>query len=234
MSLPGLKFNGEHSSDYGLIMRYFIPQPPAPKKIKAEVPFMDSVYDFSTIATNGEKVYRQRKIKVGFTILAGSKGQLHGMYANAMRWLVESPQSQLIVDFMSDVYYLAEVEDAPDWDEEHENGEFEVDFIAEPFKYGVETMSNQTWDLFNFETDALWDMGYIVSGTQNIQVYNPGRTVTPTINSNAIMTAELNGYTMNLSVGDNKDYRFRLKNGYNTITTTGTGILDFKFRKEVF
>ena len=234
MSLPGLKFNEQHSSDYGLIMRYFIPQLPAPKKIKAEVPFMDSVYDFSTIATNGEKVYGQREVKVGFAILANSKGQLHAMYSNAMRWLIENPQGKLISDYIIDVYFLAEVEDAPDWSEVQETGEFEVTFTAEPFKYGIDLMGELIWDNFNFETDVLQELTFIVAGTKTVDIYNPGRSICPKINASTNMSVVLNGYTLNLVAGDNINYRFRFKYGHNTVAINGTGTLEFIFRKEVF
>lgn len=41
----------------------------------------------------------------------------------------------------------------------------------------------------------------------------------------------LNGYTANLQVGDNKDYRFKLQPGINIILVTGTGHIKFIFRK---
>jgi hypothetical protein len=76
------------------------------------------------------------------------------------------------------------------------------------------------------------DTDFDVNGNKVIAIYNPGRAVIPVINVNADMTASIGAYTVNLIPGDNKDYGFKLQSGSNQISITGTGHIEFIFRKE--
>lgn len=234
--MRGLKFNNKHSfTDFGLILEKKSIQPPSKKKIKVEVPFMNSSYDFSTVATGGEQVYTHREVTVIFGLPTKSKQQLQVLYSKILSWLEDVPQSQLIFDDMADLYFLAEVENAPSFEEMLMFGKLTVTFICEPFKFGVnlEGVENIKWDSFNFETDYMTPTQFTVAGTQAISLYNSGRVVTPTINCSAAMTAKIGTYTANLVAGDNKDWRFRLQPGENLITVTGSGTIKFNWRKEV-
>lgn len=62
-------FNGKSSyKDLGVIVTYFKAQPPEPKTIKQDVPFMNGSYDFSKLY--GEVFYNERIIncKVQFKV----------------------------------------------------------------------------------------------------------------------------------------------------------------------
>lgn len=226
-------FNGKKSyDDFGLILESFNIQPPSKKKIKESVPFMNGSYDFSTVATNGEPVYNERTIRINFYLAERNRAMLYIKYSQMMTWLLAAGKSELIFTDMPDTYFLAEVEEAPDFEEIVARlGRFQITFVGEPFKYGVDYEGQKLWDPFNFETDYMQDTEFDVIGSATATIYNPGLPVVPLINVNASMIVTLNGYIANLQPGDNKDYKFKLQPGANSITVTGTGHIKFLFRK---
>ncbi|MCM8900622.1 phage tail family protein [Caldicoprobacter algeriensis] len=218
--------------DFGLVIESFNIQPPSKKKIKQSVPFMNGSYDFSMVGSNGEIVYTERTIKVNFWFSEINRGLLYNKYSQALEWLLGAGQSELIFTDMPDTYFLAEVEEAPDFGEVVARlGRFQITFIAEPFRYGVDYEGQKLWDPFNFETDYMQDTEFDVIGSETVTIYNPGRPVIPTINVNAAMFATLNNYTVALQQGDNIDRNFMLLPGANVIDIIGTGHIKFLFRK---
>lgn len=231
-ALRGVTFNSKHNKDLNVVMQSKLIQSPSKKKIKETVPFMNGSYDFSTIATNGEITYSEREITIVFGLPAETKEQLQVLYSNVLEWLVDVGKQKLIFDDIRDYYYMAEVEEATSFEQTMEFGKLEVKFVADPFKYSINYIGLDLWDIFNFEEDIVQDSSYDINGSRTINVYNPGRSVRPIINCTAPMTIIQNGKTYNLSVGDNKLYGFYLKSLMNNLTINGTGRINFIFRKE--
>ena len=232
MIITSCDFNGKNSyDDFELIMESKVILPPSKKKIKGEVPFANSSYDFSTIGSNGEITYNDRNITVIFILPTISKLRLHILYSKVLEWLQDVPQSKLIFGDMKDYYFLAEVESASSFEEIAICGKLTVTFVAEPFKVGVNLEGNTLWDTFNFNTDVMQDTSYDVVGNKSINIINVGRLVTPTINCTAAMSITLNSKTYNLAIGDNTIYGLKLLKGDNNITVVGNGKIKFIFRK---
>jgi predicted phage tail component-like protein len=234
--MRGFKFNGKHiyqDLDFKIFMQSKSIQPPSKKKVKDSVPFMDGSYDFSTVGTNGEPTYEERKITIILGLPADNKERLYMLYSKTLEWLSDAGKSQLIFDDIQDYYFMAEVEDASSFEEIMAFGNLTVEFTAEPFKKGLYLVGSEEWDTFNFEDDMMQDVEFDVVDTKTITLYNPGRTINPVINCNAVMSIVKSGVTYNLVVGDNKKYGFKLQNGANSIVINGTGHIKFLFRKEV-
>ena len=230
--LRGCTFNSKHNNDFGLVMHSKSIESPAKKKVKDSVPFMNGSYDFSTIGSNGEITYSERKITVIFGLPAESKEQLQVLYSRALEWLVDVGKSKLVFDVIKDYYFMAEVEDTSSFEETMEFGLLTVTFTADPFKSSLDYVGTNIWDTFNFEEDYLQDSEYDIVGSQIITIYNPGRTIRPIINCTSAMTLIQNGKSFNLAIGNNKLYGFYLTNLANTLTINGTGKINFIFRKE--
>lgn len=230
--MNGITFNAKHSyNDFGLIMNSRKITTPSKKKIKSDVPGMNSVYDFSTIASNGELIYNQRTIECVFTLLASSKHELQAKASRVAEWLQDATQSQLVFDDISYFYFMAEVEGEIEINEEHNVAEITVQFIAEPFKTSFDYVGSTLWDTFNFDEDTLQDSSYDVAGTKTVSVYNPGRLTTPTISCSTIMSVVFAGKTYSMTVGDNFPYGLKLLNGNNTLVINGTGHISILFKK---
>lgn len=230
--MKGFKFNNEHSyDDYNLLLESKKILPPAKKKIKTDVPFMNGTYDFSTIATNGENVFTERTIEVVFNLIANNKEILYMKYSEILEWLSDTGQQQLIFDDIKDYYFLAEVEGITDFNEAIRIGKFKVIFTCQPFKMGINLEGADIWDTFNFEIDVAQDVVFDVVGTKTINIRNVGRLVCPIINASAPMSLVFNSKTYNLIAGDNRIYGLKLLNGDNNMIVNGTGHINFIFRK---
>lgn len=231
----GLTFNGKHSyRDFRIRIESKTIQPPSKKKIKVEVPGMNSSYDFSTVATGREPVFTQREIQIAFGLPTKTREELYILYSRILEWLEYAGQSQLTFDDIPGYYFLAEVESGPDFEQILKSGRMEVEFVAEPFKYGIDYEGDgKLWDTFCFETDALQNTSFDVAGSLNIVVVNTGRPIIPQVIVSADMSCTLNGYTAIFTPTKDKDYKFKFQPGENQITITGTGNIEFRFRKEV-
>ena len=230
--LRGFTFNDKHNSEFKVVMHSMSIQPPQKKKVKETVPFMNGSYDFSTIGSNGEIVYSEREITIVLGLPSESKEQLQMLYSKILEWIVDAGKHKLVFDVSRDYYYMAEVEESSSFEEIMEFGKLTLKFIAEPFKKSIDYIGANLWDTFNFEEDYLQDSGYDIVNTQNIILYNPGRTVRPIINCSAPMTMTKGSKTYNLVTGDNQLYGFYLTSLANELVITGTGRINFTFRKE--
>ena len=230
----GITFNNKHSfSDFNLILNSKEISTPSKKKIKSGVPGMNSLYDFSTVASGGEIVYNQRSLKYNFTLLCNSKAQLHSQLSVIFQWVQDTPQSQLIDDTIKDYYFLAEIEDDISIKEDNDTAEITFNFIAEPFKNSINLEGNDIWDTFNFDEDVFQDVAYVVSGSKTITIINTGRLISPVINVTSNMTITINSKTFNLLTGDNTVYGLKLLSGSNSLYVVGNGSINFIWRKVV-
>lgn len=232
----GFSFNNRNSyNDFGLILEEHSIQPPKKVKILDSIPGMNGSYDFSTVASNGEQVYDTREIDIKVFLMQSDKTRLHFLYTRVLEWLMGTGQSKLIFDFLPGYYFMAEVQEAPSWDELIETGELSIKFVAEPLKYGTELAGDLLWDNIDFDLpDYIQDTSFTVNGAKTITLYNPGsHGIIPTIVANGDITCTLNGYTTTFPQGTSTDYGFKLENGTNIINISGNGNIQFNFRKEV-
>lgn len=228
-----MKFNSKTPEELGV---YFLKKTvlsPSKKKIKENIAFMDSVYDFSSVATMGEPIYTQRIIKCTFAIVGRSKEELHSFYTLALDWLMTPGQQKLEFDDMPGYYYLGEVEETSSFDEVVIIGEMEVTFICEPFKYSVDLVGHEAWDNFNFLLDYMQDTSYTINGNQTISIINQGKNLVPYIVCSSAMTLTLRGYSYNLTAGEQRNFGIILLHGDNSLAITGNGTIEFKFRREL-
>jgi predicted phage tail component-like protein len=218
-----INFNGKKSfTDFGLVLNYFKPQPPAPNVIKITVPFMSGSYDFSTIVSQGEITYQDRKIETQFQFIGPKKSEMFIKYSQILEWLMSPGKQQLIQSNDPTWYYMAKVDDVPDWDNLERLGTLKVDFIADPFKYNVDKFGDDIWDDFCFLTDyTQYGNEFNIDGTgpgTTLIIYNNGRFITPIINVDVdgmTMWSNNNQKNYHLVKGDNIIYEIRLKNGEN-------------------
>lgn len=232
--MDGITFNGKHSyNDFRLCVEEIKIGSPSKIKVTDTVPYMNSSYDFSTVGSDGEIVYGPRPISVKLALLCYTREQLYTVYSQVLEWLVDAGQCVLIFDFMYDFYFLAEVQEAPSWDEFVDNGDLSIAFVCEPFKYSTSYMGDGAWDNINFLTDYMQDTNeFNISGSTTITMYNNGRLKAPVINCSSAMTVTFNNKTYNLVQGDNKLWGLKLQNGKNDLAFSGNGTVKILFRWE--
>ncbi|MCD2345822.1 phage tail domain-containing protein [Clostridium guangxiense] len=228
-------FDGKNSySDFGLIAEEIKIQSPSKRKVKETIPGMSGYLDFSTVISGGEQVYDTRPITAKLFLSKDNREDLYNLYTRVLEWL-GAGQSQLIFDFMPGYYFLAEIEDAPTWDEFVDNGDLEVKFTAQPYKYSITNYGDLLWDNIDFSLpDYIQETTFSVNSSKTVTIYIPGNhSIIPSVVVNNDTSCTLNNYTVTFTTSKTTDWLFKLKPGANNITITGNGNIEFQFRKEV-
>lgn len=201
----GVTFNGKNSfNDFGLYIEEKHINPPVPKIIKDSIPYQNGQYDLSMVGSNGHVVYDTRTIIIKFLLANDTMEDLYELYSSILEWLINTGQNQLIFDFMPDYYFLVRVQDVPTFDEFVDNGDLQVTFICDPFKY---VRNNQ-----------------VIAMATPMTIYNPYIYSSPNIRiySNGIGNFILNGktYAINTTTYVDLNYLY-LESGQNTISFNG-------------
>ncbi|MFT8312964.1 MAG: distal tail protein Dit [Clostridium sp.] len=205
MAILGVTFNNKNSyTDFNLYIEEKHINPPVPKIIKDSVPYQNGQYDLSMVGSNGHVVYDTRTIIIKFLLANDTMEDLYELYSSVIEWLLNVGQSQLIFDFMPDYYFLVRVQDVPTFDEFVDNGDLQVTFICDPFKY---VRNNQ-----------------VIAMATPMTIYNPYIYSSPNIRiySNGIGNFILNGktYAINTTTYVDLNYLY-LESGQNTISFNG-------------
>lgn len=231
-----MTFDGVHSTQYGLdVQSDKSVGLPAKKKITVDIPYSSSVIDLSGLY--GIQAYEEIEIEVPFHVMDRvnmQKERLYMLWHKAINWL-ESKNSKvwLVDDVDPDWHYLAEVQEAPSWDEfKTAHGTLTVKFTAYPFRIKNTAEGDDVWDTFNFDTDIAQVVEYDISGSKTIELYNLGLTQsTPAITATGSFKIESNGVSFEVETGTS-EVDWALAPGLNTIVITGTGHIAFNFHRE--
>ncbi len=233
----GIKFNGRHSTDFGLILLKgkeigF----PEKNKIEVRVPFSNAVIDLSNIY--GSQTFGERSIKHVFLIRDFKNKDAESMYrlwTKVVNWLTQPTTKQpMYDDIMHKYYYLAEVVKAPSLEDMVSTGKLTVEWTCYPFRIYELFEGHDIWDDFDFEFDIAQEIEYEINGSRNIQLFNVGSNVAiPEIITDNALSITIKNQTINLVSGSTKLSRIRLLPGVNDLNVTGTGSIKFNFHKEL-
>lgn len=237
----GIKFNGHHSSEFGLkVLNTKVIGMPSKKKVTISLPYSNNVVDLSGLY--GKTKFNERTLEVDLRAENHStqnKELLYHRWTEIINWLMEPDGKTILVDdVMSNYYYLAEVVDAPTWEEYANSGDIKIKFNCYPFRIHAELEGNDIWDFFDFDTDIAQETKFTVNGSKTILQINDGATeIQPTIVCDADLMLKIGDATYQLSAGklnpDTASYPFTLPVGENLITITGIGNIEFQWRKEL-
>jgi hypothetical protein len=230
----GITFNGKHSyNDFGLRVIDKTIGNPSKIKVKERIPFSNQIYDFSQIY--GGQEYEERQLTYVFDLKDYDKKMLAIRKTEILNWLMGPiGKTKLVDDYIEGYYFLAEVEEAPDFDEMRFRGTLTVNFTAYPFQIAELHEGNDIWDTFNFLLDVAQITDFTVNGSLFAKIINPGVSVlVPTIISNAQMSIIKEGSTFLVPPGTSKSPDFCLYPGENPMTIQGKGTISFKSYKEL-
>lgn len=234
MSRFGITFDGKHSyRDFGLTVAERVIGNPKKRKIKERIPFSNVEYDFSGIY--GGQEYEERTITYVFNVKDYDKIDLENKKTQVINWLLKpNKKVKLVDDYIPGYYFLAEVEENPNFDEMRYHGRLTVNFTAYPFRIAEREEGHDIWDEFNFLLDYAQETKFDVSGSLDVVLYNPGINVShPIINATEPMEIVKNGITYSIPIGQSQSFDFSLAPGKNEFTVKGNGTISFHFRKEL-
>lgn len=233
----GIYFNGKHSyRDLG-ITHGTVREIGVPNKIKVikRPPFSNVDIDFSELY--GDQVYEDRPLRYSFNLVDRNNKIEHISTTKTVltNWLMNSNGKQrLYDDLYPNYYFLAEVEDAVDIEEDWTKGLLTVTFNAYPFMIHELKEGHDLWDEINFATDVLQPTKFDVSGTKEITLVNAGTPdVSPNIITDSPFSITLRGQKFNVSTRLTDSQRFVLKSGENRLKLEGNGRIEFIFYQEL-
>lgn len=232
----GIKFNGKHSNDLGYTISERSIGFPSKRKIMVSVPFSNVEYDFSELY--GAQAYTPRQLTYKFNVLDPNNLTPESMQIEKIKiinWLMSSNGKQkLYDDTIPGYYFLAEVVDAADLEDDWETGTLTVNFTAYPFMIAELPEGHDIWDKFNFELDYSQKVNFEVNGSLEIILINPGIVdVIPEITCSNSMKIIKEDIEYTVSSGTTKDEDFTLKPGENVLEVSGNGKISFTFYKEL-
>lgn len=227
----GFERGGIHTKEYNMWLIERSAPTPEEKTIVESVPFMQGIYDFSTIL--GERVYINRTLTYVFEIIERNYQYRKVDQTALENWLMRDGYVPLYDDHDPGYYYLAKCMSIDT--EDTEGGmTVTVEFEAYPFKVSILPEGHDIWDEFNFELDVAQDVEYQVNGSLTINLLNVGaRTISPTVTASSPMTIQKDGVTYEVPEGESKSEKFRLNIGENPMTITGNGTIKFTWNKEL-
>lgn len=233
----GIRFNGHHSSEFGLdVLDNKQISFPNKNKILVGIPHSSLVHDFSTVT--GIQPYEERDFTIPFNIIdrnLWNKDSMYEMWTRVVAWLMESNKKiPLIDDVMSRYYYMAEVQEAPDFDEIRFRGTLTVKFKCYPFRIATLREFNGFWDEFSLVSGIDLDSDFLISGITEIVIFNLGiGKIAPMLSASSAMTIKKGSQTFSIPKGESRSSEFFLDSGMNVLEVTGNGSLSFTFYSEV-
>ena len=219
--------------DYDSILMYLDIGYPELNRIAHTVPFMNGVYDFTDLY--GNATWSERTITVHIRHKSGELGRsmLNGYYDNISLWLLSQPMSKLKFDHIRG-YFTGRVTGFSTREAYNILGYIEVTFTCHPFREWEEYEGNNLWDPFCFETDIMQDTKFEVNGKKTVTVHNLSATsVIPLVICNDTMKVTKGGRNFTFEQGETNNPIFELAPGANTMTITGYGEIEFKFKRMV-
>ena len=211
--VKGVLFDEKHSySDFGLVLNSKDISLPEPKTYIIDVPCADGSLDLSTALTGGDIKYKNRTIKLDFTVLKpwNQLEILRSTIANHLHGKV----MKVIFDADFDSYYTGRCR-ITSFNSSSVPATLTIEIDAEPYKYNVE-------ETVIFET---------VSGEKTIYIDEQLMKVVPTITVSNDMTLTYKTKLHQLYVGANIIPDIMLYSAeHNELTFNGNGDVTITFR----
>lgn len=205
---------------------------PSPVTKLEKIPFSNTFLDFSS--TNGVLEYSTRTISITFKLdkYITNTSSLNSVYFNLINSLSSVDFKKLEIDFLEG-YFLARIESCSSFDLMQEDRLIEVVFLCMPFRHIEDSVGNEAWDTFVFDTDILQETEYIVNKSKNITLYNQSIALeTVTIIADSVFKVVYDNVEYSIKNGTNKEV-FKLNIGINNLNVQGTGTIKFNYYKEV-
>lgn len=231
----GATFDGDmHTwADFRLIPKSKLTfDPSAPRYILEELPGASGEIDHSDILT-GSVAYDDREGK--FAFLAFNETGYLIQYKAIKAYFNGSVRKCVLDDDPEHEYrgrfYLSS------WKSHEDVSECEITYVAEPFRYSVETITKPDWlwDDMEFASDDYLYFAYFSVELQKARtLVNEGTiAVAPTIICTAPMSVEMDGATFYFQTGSSTNPIFRLSPGRNLCTFYGNGTVRVAYPREV-
>lgn len=228
--MKGVYFDNIHSfDDLGLILSKAVIEPPSIKTKKIEVPGADGVINLTQF--DGNVHYYNRKISLTFTARNANKywNSIISMVSNALH----GKEMDIVLED-DPAYIWHGVVSVKEQFKKKTIGTIEVEVDAEPYKYSKFTSTDDVeWDSFDFNNGIMQNLNNIlVSDVKEVSFYGYRKSVVPVfmVTESSTISVIFNGKETQLNCGENKILDIVIKEGINTLTFKGEGLVEIRFR----
>ena len=222
--------------DFGFVIKDLYIGMPQPNLILESVPYMQGVYDFSSVG--GETKYTTREIQITLQLDRYEYFIKNIVYFNlkVVNWLnnVQTMQ-ELKIDYIQGTF-LARVEEIGELQVTEDTIELSVKFKAQPFRTWDLYEGHNIWDEMNFDSDWFQEVKFTTLDDEyktEIELNNISVTkAKPIINVTGNVTLEYGGFIYTFTKGQYIN-TIRLEKGINKLKIYGYGTIEFLWRKEL-
>ena len=222
--------------DFGFTIKELYIGMPQPNLILESVPYMQGVYDFSSVG--GETKYTTRDIQITLQLDRYEYFIKNIVYFNlkVVNWLnnVQTMQ-ELKIDYVQGTF-MARVEEIGELQVTEDTIELAVKFKAQPFRTWDLYEGHNIWDEMNFDSDWFQDTKFTVLDDEykvDIELKNISVTkAKPVIIVDGNVKVEFDGFIY--TFGSGKYYnQIWLSKGINKVKLYGYGTIEFVWFKEL-
>ena len=222
--------------DFGFVIKDLYNGMPQPNLILESVPYMQGVYDFSSVG--GETKYTTRDIQITLQLDRYEYFIKNIVYFNlkVVNWLnnVQTMQ-ELKIDYVQGTF-MARVEEIGELQVTEDTIELAVKFKAQPFRTWDLYEGHNIWDEMNFDSDWFQDTKFTVLDDEykvDIELKNISVTkAKPVIIVDGNVKVEFDGFIY--TFGSGKYYnQIWLSKGINKVKLYGYGTIEFVWFKEL-
>lgn len=229
----GFTFGDYNSTENGMFLISRDAPTPDEKEIVESVPYMQGVYDFSTL-NGGERYFDNRQITYQVMLFNSDYSTRKGAEQEIKRRLVPLGIQALYDTHDIGFHWLGKVKTVTVEDDAKVNTlAATITFDCYPFAITNNIEGSDIWDDVFFPHWIFQDTKYTVSGTQAIKLYNIG---SKSIECELVVSGNITvagGFgSIDLTSGNYKDTQLVLAMGVNNLTLTGNGTIEFRFYRE--
>ncbi|EAD9138892.1 hypothetical protein MZV44_003086 [Listeria monocytogenes] len=228
-----IEFGDFNSQDEGLYLITRDAPTPAEKEVIDDVPFMQGVYDFSSML--GERVFQNRLISYEFQLFNVPYRERKIAEIKLKQKLMGLGNSALKDSHDIGFYWLGKCASvAIEDDETYQNLKVTIAFDCYPFMISEKQEWDDMWDTVDFAFDIFQHTSFTISGEKKVSLFNVGSVSVPIkvkTSQNISIIKDRTEYLF--SAGTTEDESFRLFSGKTDFLIKGNATVEFSFKKEV-
>ncbi|HAB7479957.1 TPA_asm: hypothetical protein GYP86_00440 [Listeria monocytogenes] len=228
-----IEFGNFNSRDEGLYLITRDAPTPAEKEVIDDVPFMQGVYDFSSML--GERVFQNRLISYEFQLFNVPYRERKIAEIKLKQKLMGLGNSALRDSHDTGFYWLGKcssvvIED----DETYKNLKAVITFDCYPFMISEKQEWDDVWDTVNFNLDIFQKTFYKVEDSTDVVLFNTGSvSATLKVTASKPLLIKKGNKEYSFNAGTTQDDSFRIDVGKSVLSVRGFGTVKFEFVKEV-
>lgn len=229
----GFTFGSYNSTKNGMFLISRDAPTPDEKEIVESVPYMQGVYDFSTL-NGGERYFSNREITYQVILFNENYSTRKSAEQEIKRQLMPLNIQPLYDTHDVGFHWLGKAKNITVEDDDKLNMlTTTIKFDCYPFAIANNVEGSDVWDEVFFPHWIFQDTKYTVNGTQVINLYNIGsKSIECELVVSGSVTVTGSFGSVKLKSGNYTDTQLVLTIGANRLTLIGKGAIEFKFYRE--